>query len=149
MISWIKLFKSLAQKLSVAVSWFSWPVDRLAQKLSESRVEQIQKSLGNAGYVDDALWSSLLDISEDEAHEELERGVRIGYLERMLLYQDESKGVSFLAPESFVGRKIRLSEVEYFQDADDPEVNISRYLKRVYVAAESDAQAARDVAEEV
>lgn len=149
MISWINLFEWLAQKLGPLISWLIWPADRLARKLSERRVEQIQRSLGKAGYVDDDLWSGLLHISGDEAHEELERGVRTGYLERMLLYQDESKGISFLAPESLVGNKIRLSEVGYFADVDDPEVKISKYLKRVYVAAESDAQAASDVAEEV
>jgi len=148
MISWVKLLKWLAQKLGAFVSWLTRPVDWLAHRLSEPRIEQIQSSLGKAGYVDDESWSSLLQISEDQAHEELERGVKIGCLERMLLYQDESKDVSFLVPESFVGKKVRLSEVGYFHDGDDPEVHISNYLKRVYVAAESDAQATSDVAEE-
>lgn len=126
------------------VSWLTWPVDWLALKFSGRRIEEIKKSLGSAGYVDDELWSRVRQISEKQAHEELERGVKIGYLERMLLYNDEPADISFVVPEESAGQKVSLSGAGYFSD---DEVTISKYLKRVYVAAATGQQAITYAAE--
>jgi hypothetical protein len=126
--------------------WLTWPVDRLALKLSERRIEEIKESLGGAGYVDEELWSDVRHIREDQAHDELERGVKVGYLERWVLYQDEDEDISFVVPEALKGETIRLSDAGYFSD---DEVTIPKYnVKQVYVAAESAAWTMSNVAAE-
>ncbi len=117
------------------ISWLTWPVDWLARKLSRRHVEEIQKALGDARYVEPEQWARLNDISPDEARDELERAVKAGVLEKMYLYEGGDAPTNFLVPEALLDKPIKLSEFGYSGEEQDNEVVASRLRSRpVYVS---------------
>lgn len=124
------------------VSWITWPVERLAGWLSDRRVRKIQKALRkDERYVDAQRWASLNGISREAAQQELERAEHAGVFKKMFLYEGSDSPISFIVPASWLGRRIRLSEIGYFgddegTDVEDREVVVARSrTKPVYVAA--------------
>jgi hypothetical protein len=122
-------------------SWLTWPVDWLARKLSERRIEEIESALSDARYVDETQWARLRHISKDEAREELEMGVKAGALEKMFLYESADSPITFLVPENLLDKPIRLSEFGDFSESEDRQIVVSRLRSRpVYVAAGTGAE---------
>src|SRR5688500_17596339 len=108
------------------ISWLTWPVDWLARKLSRQRVQEIQKALDEARYIDAAHWARLSNISQEAAREELERSVKAGLLEKMYLYEGDDAPTNFLVPETLLDKPVKLSEIGYFGGEQDYEVVASR-----------------------
>jgi hypothetical protein len=119
-------------------SWFTWPVDWLARRLSGERVQQIQEALSEDRFVGTQEWAQLNRISPDEAEQELERGVKSGILKKMFLYEGSDSPITFVVPEVLLGRRVRLSDIGDFSEEEDRELLVSRNRSRpVYVAARS------------
>jgi hypothetical protein len=123
------------------ISWLTWPVDWLLGWLSNRRVRKIQKALGDARFVDAQEWARLNGISREEAQQELERAERAGILKRMFLYEGADSPITFVVPESRLGKPVHLSETGYFGEDDERELVVSRHRSRpVYVDARGLAQ---------
>lgn len=102
------------------------------------RLDSIEKFIESTDerYLDAQMWADIRGISTDEARDQLEQGVSLGYLERGFLYEWPDSPVQFLVPEKQLGAKVRLSDIGYIGEDDDREIVISRNLVRpVFIAA--------------
>jgi hypothetical protein len=121
------------------ISWLTWPIEIIARLLSRRRVDQIREELRDARYMDAAEWAKLHHIEEPAAEQELERGVRAGFLKKMFLYEGNDSPINFLVPETTLDKTIHLSEIGDFSEEEDRELTVSRLRSRpVYVAATAD-----------
>jgi hypothetical protein len=117
-------------------SLITWPVEWLARQFGGRRARALQAALGDARFVDATEWARLNRISREEAQDELERGVRSGYLERMFLYEGADSPVTFVVPEARLDTLIQLSEIGDFSEEEDRQLVVSRFRSRaVYVAS--------------
>jgi hypothetical protein len=116
-------------------SWLSWPADWLARRLTRKRAESISRALRGTSFVDAKEWARLNEISPEEAHEELERGVKVGILARAFLYEGADSPITFVVPEDRLDTPVRLSEIGDFSEEEDRDLVVSRFRSRpVYVS---------------
>ena len=87
-------------------------------------------------YLDARSWAEMRGISVSDATSQLLDGVKLGHLEKCLLYEWPDAPIRFVLPASYVGKTIRLSDVGYVGEDDyrELEINPSR-VREVFIAA--------------
>jgi hypothetical protein len=106
------------------------------------RLKQIEDFLQatNERYIDATIWGSIRGISPAKAARQLEEGVRLGYLERCLLYEWPDSPIRFVVPDSYMGRKVRLADLGYIGEDENREIMVSpNRVRKVFIAAEGGA----------